>query len=319
MKNPAGPGTRGAGTGGASGVADGGAAAAIPMATPIPGPGAASASGPADVALDGSCRSQPVGLPTTGPAGGASADVSGAAGGAVSGPASDASTPGTGSFVAGTRSISAGTGSPAAGTRSAVVGTSGTDGPADFAGPPASPKTEGAWAGGTGVAQGAPADAPFAGAGAWAGACGSLTGHPAPDGRPALPGRTCLVTPSLPPGSRPVTLVVDVGLAWRPTFPGPPAGSDWPAEPGRTAGVAFPAGPAAFRTGACRSSWAILAGAVSAATTGAASLTTVGVNPAGPRAPAAHCGTPPRFSAGRRSRGAGAARGTRVGWPAGVA
>ena len=90
-------------------------------------------------------------------------------------------------------------------------------------------------------------------------------------------------------------------------------------RPGRPAGAAWLAGPAAGRTGACRSSWAISAGAVSAATADAASLATAGVNPAAPRAPAAHCGGPPRFSAGRRSRGAGAARGTRVGWPAEVA
>ncbi len=309
MKNPAGPGTRGAGTGGASGAAGGGAAAAIPIATFDPGPGAAPATGPAGAPAAGSCRSQPARSPDTGPAGGAGAVVSGPppVGAVVSGLASDAAIPGTGSAVAGA-------GSPTAGAGSGAAGTAGT---ADLVGLPPSPKTAGAWAGGPELAHGGRAGAWFAGVGALAGACGSLTGHAGPDGRSAPSGRTCLVTLSSSPVSR---LAPRVGLAaWRPTGPGLPTGPGRAAGPGPAAGAAWLARPAAGRAGACRSSWAISAGAVSAVTAGATSLATAGVNPAEPRAPAAHCGAPPRFSAGRRSGGAGAARGTRVGWPAEVA
>jgi hypothetical protein len=211
MKNPAGPGTRGAGTGAVVGIAGEGAAAAIPIATSVPDPGAAL-TGVADMPAEASCGSPSAGPLTAGPAGGSGAAI----------PGTGSAAAGTGSVPAETGSVPAGAGSAAAGTGSAVAGNPGTPGPSglagtggtvDLAGPSAFPKTRGAGAGGAGGAQGGSAGVRFAVAGATAGACGSLTGHVAPDGGAVPSGRACLVTLPWFPASSPSMVGVKGGLA----------------------------------------------------------------------------------------------------------
>ena len=342
MKNPAGPGTRGAGTGGAGGAAGGGAAAAIPIATSVPGPGPASThrprvthqplapAGPNLLAYPPRARREARAQPSP-----AHSD----------------------SRVRPSRRIrvSAHLGSriwpgqrrchprdrircrrdricPCRDriARSRDRCRSGRPPPALLTSrdPPRPRRAAGAGAGGPAGVQGGPAGARFRrrrGLGRRV----RVLDRPRCAGWPGralgtnLPGDPFLV-PSVESGHG-----GRKSGAWRhggppdracPTGPGLPAGSGPPAGPGRPACAAWLAGPAAGRAGACRSSRRDL---------GRCRLGRHGrrhVPGHGGRQPrrAASAERPtaavaPRFSAGRRSRGAGAARGARVGWPAEVA